>query len=55
MNIPVVPVDEARKNPPDYFLVLAWNYLEKILEREDALRKRGTKFIVPIGESLRVL
>ena len=29
--------------------------LEKILEREDTLRKHGTKFIVPIGGSLRVL
>ena len=55
MHIPVVHVDVARKDPPDYLLVLAWNYLEKILEREDALRKRGTKFIVPIGEYLRVL
>lgn len=54
MHIPVVHIDEARKNPPDYFLVLAWNYLEKILEREDALRKRGTKFIVPIGEYLHI-
>lgn len=54
MHIPVVHIDEARKNPPDYFLVLAWNYLEKILEREDVLRKRGTKFIVPIGDQLRV-
>ena len=55
MHIPVVHVDVARKNPPDYLLVLAWNYLDKILEREDALRKHGTKFIVPIGASLRVL
>ncbi len=55
MHIPVVHVDVARKDPPDYFLVLAWNYLEKILEREDALRKHGTKFIVPIGASLQVL
>lgn len=55
MHIPVVHIDDARKNPPDYFLVLAWNYLDKILEREDALLKHGTKFIVPIGESLRVL
>lgn len=55
MHIPVIHVDEARKDPPDYFLVLAWNYLDKILEREDALRERGTKFIVPIGKSLRIL
>jgi len=55
MHIPVVHVDVARKDPPDYLLILAWNYLDKILEREDALHKRGTKFIVPIGESLRVL
>ena len=55
MHIPVVHVDVARKDPPDYLLVLAWNYLDKILEREDALRKRGTKFIVPVGEYLQVL
>lgn len=55
MHIPVVHVDVARKDPPDYLLVLAWNYLEKILEREDAVRKQGTKFIVHTGEHLRVL
>jgi len=55
MHIPVVHVDIARRSPPDYLLVLAWNYLDKILEIEDALRKRGTKFIVPIGASLQVL
>jgi SAM-dependent methyltransferase len=54
MHIPVVHIEDARKNPPDYFLVLAWNYLEKILEREDVLRKHGTKFIVPIGERLEI-
>lgn len=55
MHIPVVHIEDARKDPPDYFLVLAWNYLDKILEREEPLRKKGTKFIVPIGETLRVL
>lgn len=54
MHIPVVHVNVARKDSPDYLLVLAWNYLDKILEREDALRKRGTKFIVPIGTDLHV-
>ena len=29
MHIPVVNIEEARKNPPDYFVMLAWNYRDK--------------------------
>ncbi len=49
-HIPVIHIEEARKNPPDYFLLLAWNYKDAILKKEEALRKAGVKFIMPIGK-----
>lgn len=54
MHIPVISVEEARKNPPDYFLMLAWNYADAILEKEKALRDQGVKFIIPAGPTLKV-
>jgi len=50
MHIPVVDINEARKNPPDYFLLLAWNYKDAIWEKEKVYRQNGGKFIVPIGK-----
>lgn len=49
-RIPVVDVEWARKNPPDYYLMLAWNYKDAILEKEKEFRAKGGKFIIPIGE-----
>ena len=48
-RIPVIDVNEARHNPPDYYLMLAWNYKEAILEKEKNFSKNGGKFIIPIG------
>lgn len=48
-HIPVIDVVQARANPPDYFLLLAWNYKDAILEKESDLRKKGVKFIMPVG------
>jgi len=50
-HIPVVNIEEARKNPPDYYLLLAWNYKDIILQKEEAFRKQGGKFIMPIGNN----
>ncbi len=44
--IPVVSENDVP--PPDYYLVLVWNYLKGILEREKTFRDNGGKFIVPI-------
>ncbi|MBP9711282.1 MAG: class I SAM-dependent methyltransferase [Candidatus Pacebacteria bacterium] len=49
MRIPVIDIDEARKNPPDYFFMLAWNYQKAILEKETEFRTKGGKFVMPIG------
>jgi len=37
----------ARKNPPDFFFVLAWNYVDSIIKQERDLQNKGVKFIVP--------
>ncbi len=50
VHIPIFLPDKARQNPPDYFLVIAWNYAQSIMEQEEVLHKKGTKFIVPFPE-----
>ncbi|MEK7200878.1 MAG: class I SAM-dependent methyltransferase [Patescibacteria group bacterium] len=50
MHIPVIDIREARKNPPDYFLMLAWNYRHKIIPKEKEYIAQGGKFIIPIGD-----
>ena len=50
MHIPVVSPDEFHKNPPDYALMLAWNYKDEILKKEQKFIENGGKFIVPIPE-----
>lgn len=47
VHIPIYPPTKPRHNPPDYFLVLAWNYIESILMQESDLQSRGVEFIVP--------
>lgn len=51
-RIPIV--DEATVARPDAYLLLAWNFLDEILEKERAYLEAGRVFIVPVPE-LRVL
>lgn len=50
MHIPVVADEHWHSDPPDYFLVLAWNFLDEFLAKERGYRERGGKFIVPVPE-----
>ena len=51
-HIPIISRAEAEKRLPDYFIILAPNYAKVIVEKEkdSAFRKRGGKFIVPVGD-----
>lgn len=53
-HVPIVSPDYARLHPPDYFLLLPWNYAKEILNREASLLEQGVRFIVPIPEPLVV-
>ena len=50
MHIPVVDNSFSKRNLPDYYLLLAWNYVDAILEKEKDYRNKGGKFIFPISE-----
>ncbi|TSC68626.1 MAG: C-methyltransferase [Parcubacteria group bacterium Gr01-1014_56] len=48
-HIPIVSPEKLLTDTPDYILLLAWNFKDAILEKEQALRERGIKFIIPVG------
>jgi len=48
-HIPIVDEREAR-NPPDYYLVLAWNFLDFFRKKYEGYLKKGGRFIVPHPE-----
>lgn len=47
-RIPIVPEEAIVERRPDYALLLAWNYAERILERSTAYLRGGGRFIHPI-------
>lgn len=47
-RIPVVSSSVLAKNQPDYLLILAWNFAPSIMKKNEAFRKRGGKFIIPV-------
>lgn len=53
VHVQICGLDKARNNPPDYFLVLAWNYYDSIREQEQEIIKKGVKFILPLP-SIRI-
>ncbi len=47
VHLPIYPPSVLNENPPDYILILAWNFADSIIKKETDLIKRGVKFIVP--------
>lgn len=46
-HIPVCSPEQAAENPPDYFLLLAWNYADEIIGKEQGFLAAGGRFIIP--------
>tara|TARA_B110000037_G_scaffold215948_1_gene274200 strand:- start:11 stop:1246 length:1236 start_codon:yes stop_codon:yes gene_type:complete len=49
-HIPIISRKEANKKLPDYFIILAPNYSDVIIEKESEFIKKGGKFIIPKNE-----
>jgi len=47
-HIPIFSPNRLKEDQPDYLLLLAWNYAESILKKEQKLRDEGVKFIIPV-------
>ena len=43
-NIPIKNKEYLDSNKPDYFLILAWNYTDTIIEK---LKDQNYKYIIP--------
>jgi C-methyltransferase len=47
-NIPVISEEAASAEPPDFYLLTAWNYRDEIISKVQRAGNSTSKFIVPI-------
>ncbi|MFQ6672379.1 MAG: methyltransferase domain-containing protein [Candidatus Tectimicrobiota bacterium] len=53
-RIPIYPPEKLQEERPDYLLLLAWNYADYILDKEQWLIDQHVKFIIPIPDPIIV-
>ena len=49
-KIPILPFTKLESDKPDYLIILAWNFAEKIIEKTKDFKEQGGKYIIPIPE-----
>ena len=54
-GIPIVSAERLRSERPDYLLILAWNFIDEILQRTTEYREAGGRYIVPVPALLAVI
>jgi predicted TPR repeat methyltransferase len=47
-GIPIVDRSPLAEDPPDYLVILAWNFAREIIESAADFRRSGGKFIIPV-------
>ncbi len=47
-HLPILPAEKLLTDPPDYLLILAWNLADEIMAQQDAFKKAGGHFILPV-------
>jgi hypothetical protein len=50
VRVPIYDPSKIAKDPPDYLLILPWNFKEEIMEQQSDFAAGGGRFIVPIPE-----
>jgi NDP-4-keto-2,6-dideoxyhexose 3-C-methyltransferase len=49
-DILIISEEQARRESPDYFLVLPWHFIDVFMRREREFLARGGRFILPLPE-----
>jgi SAM-dependent methyltransferase len=50
VKLPIRSVEVLETDPPDYLLLLAWNFAPEIMRQQSAYAARGGRFILPVPE-----
>ena len=53
-HIPILATEQIYQNPPDYLLILAWNFYKSIVDAHASYCNQGGRFIVPLPEPMIV-
>lgn len=50
LHLPIVAAEELERRQPDEAVLLTWNFAEEIMRQQDAYRKKGGRFVIPLPE-----